>query len=301
MRETYVVHVTRKCNMKCLYCYEKEKHIDGENYSWKQIKEYILNLVKYRTSDFFHIEFLGGEPMLNWNNIKRAYELFESMNLKIWGYTITTNGTILSPEIIEYLKRNPKIRIAVSLDGKEWSNQLRIMGNNNNSYKTAMKNIKTLLENDISIFVHMVTHPYNIAYLEENIEHFYNEGIKDLGVGTIESTMKIDKEYCDLYVNELNKVSNKIIDGTLAGLNIDVLESLKPEEDVRSYIKNESGEVVGESYGRSGNDISHQDVYDVNRCNEKTEIGRMIHQIRKKVYLNHQRNKITFSGMENKE
>ena len=33
--ETYVIHVTKECNMNCLYCYEKDK---TSTYTWEEVK-----------------------------------------------------------------------------------------------------------------------------------------------------------------------------------------------------------------------------------------------------------------------
>ena len=290
--ETYVIHVTKKCNMKCLYCYEDDK---TSSYTWEQIKEFIDNLIKYRTSDVFSIEFLGGEPMLEWDFIQKAYEYIEieyNKVVNVTGYTITTNGTIFNDHIMRYLKDNKKISIAISLDGTKWANQLRILKeNNHNSYDVVVNNIKKLHENDLHVNVHIVTHPFNVAFLEESIEHLYSIGIKDIGIGTIESTMKIDEKYCESVVKKLNNISRKVVEGSLEGLSLDLFSWVKPLEDVRSYIRDKDGKVVGESYGRSGSDISKQDsIYNIDRCENKDDIAMMIYNMRREVYLNHKKN-----------
>ena len=287
--ERYVIHVTKECNMDCLYCYEKDK---TSVYTWEEIKEFIDTLIELRTSDEFGVEFLGGEPMLAWEYIVKAYEYLESMKeVEIPDYVITTNGTILEPEMLDYLFKNQKITYAVSLDGHEYANQLRVFKESRkNSYKSAISNIKKLTEKGAKVGVHMVTHPYNVAMIDKSIEILYREGVRSMNIGTVESTMQIDKAYCDRFIKELDLVSEKIAKGLYPNLSVAELTYVKPKSDVRSYIRDKSGKVVAESYGRSGEDITQKESkFDIQRCTEDTKTSEMIYNIRKTVFDNHQK------------
>lgn len=285
--ERYVIHVTKQCNMNCLYCYEKDK---TSTYTWEEIKAVIDDLIEYRTTDEFTIEFLGGEPMIAWDYIKDAYEYLEECNqVSIPEYAITSNGTIMNEEIADYISKNQKIRWAISLDGHLHGNQLRVFKDDNkNSYTKVMENIALFNRFNIHPSVHMVTHPYNVAFLKDSIDHLYAKGIRNIDPGIIESTMTIDQHFADRFISEIEKVSRLILEGKYPELRIGILEWLKPKNDIRSYIKDENGRVLAESYGRSGKDISHQDEkYDILRC-ENSEISELIYYIRETVYKNHQ-------------
>ena len=287
--ERYVIHVTKECNLNCLYCYEKDK---TSKYTWSEVKSFIDKLLKYRTSDEFGIEFLGGEPMLAWDLVRRSYEYLEKVkDVNVVDYAITTNGTIMTDKIADYISKNPKLMFAVSLDGHLHSNQLRVFKESNiNSYNKVMENIELLKNYGVESSVHITSHPFNIGFLSDGIFHLYNQGIRFVDVGTVESTMKIDKSYCDRFIQELNIVSQRIIDGTYENLSIGLFNWLKPFEDIRSYIKDpETGKIIAESYGRSGKDITHAGEYEVIRCDQKDEVSEMIYHIRKTVYDNHQK------------
>lgn len=287
--ERYVIHVTKACNLECLYCYEDDK---TSTYTWDEVREFINMLIRYRTSDEFGIEFLGGEPMLAWDLIKKSYEYLEAnTNVSVTDYAITTNGTILNEEINDYLVKNRKLRWAASLDGHRHANQLRLIkGTHKNSYSLVVENLRKLQENGIDPSVHMVTHPYNVAFISDSIDHLYKLGFRHIDLGTVEKTIPIDDEYCDRFIKELDLVSQKIIDGTYSGLSIGQFNWLKPYNDVRSYIKDPvTGKTIAESYGRSGNDITHKQDYTVVRCETKDDVGEMIYHIRKAVYDNHQK------------
>lgn len=282
--KTYIAN-----NIAVHNCYEQDK---TSTYTWEEVKELIDKILQYRTSDEFGIEFLGGEPMLRWDLIRKSYEYLEGIKeVDIIDYVITTNGTIMNEEIADYLSKNEKMRFAVSMDGHKWSNQLRVFKDSRkNTYDKVMENINFLKKYGVESSIHITSHPYNIGFLSESIDHLYKQGIKNIDVGTVESTIKIDKEYCDRFIKELDLVSQKIVDGTYPDLHIGLFEWLKPYEDVRSYIKDPvTGKTIAESYGRSGNDITHTDDYEVVRCDYKDDVSEMIYHIRKTVYDNHQR------------
>lgn len=286
--ERYVIHVTKECNCDCLYCYEKDK---TSKYTWEEIKELIDNIIKNRTSDQFGIEFLGGEPLLAWDYVKKSYEYLESFpNIYIEDYGITTNGTILTDEIIDYLSKNPKMHFAASMDGHAYANQLRVFKDSRkNTHDIVLKNLKILREAGVKTSIHIVSHLYNVAFLADSIDHLYKEGVRHIEIGTIESTMIIDEQYCNRFISELDKVSRKMVEGKYPGLSIGQFEYVKSYNDIRSYIRDpKTGKVIAESYGRSGEDITHTDTYNVQRCDTHDKISDMIYSIRKKVYDNHQ-------------
>lgn len=292
MKERYVIHVTKKCNCNCLYCYEKDKM---STYTWEEVKELIDGIVKYNKS--FGVEFLGGEPAMAFHLIQQSYEYLESMNdIFVSDYVITTNSTILTEEMLDFLKTNKKVYWSASLDGTKYMNQLRVFkepsnnGAPQNTYDVVVDNLKKLLYNiDIDrIHVHMTTHPYNVAFIDRGVGHLYSLGIRHIGIGTVESTIKIGREYAEDFISQLDIVSKKIINGTYQNLKIDLFEWIKPKEDKRSYLFNSEGKLIGESYGRVENDI-------VSNSNYKTVLGtsplqNMIYEIREYVHLRHKEN-----------
>lgn len=290
--ETYVIHVTKECNMNCLYCYEKDK---TSTYTWEEVKGFIDAILENRTSNTFGVEFLGGEPMLAWEHIKKSYEYLESFEeLSIDFYGITTNGTIMNEEIADYLSKNGKIYWAVSLDGHKYANQLRVFKDNDkNSYDAVMKNLELVKKSGVDNYgVHMVIHPYNVGYIYDSMSHLYlSKGINHLDPGIIESTMTIDENFARAYIKQMDKVSESVVNGELKGLNVSMLTNLKPKNDVRTYLRDENGKLIGETYGRSGSDVTDETKnkkYEIIKCSTKTETSILIDHIRETVYVNHQ-------------
>jgi len=283
MMERYVIHVTKECNCDCLYCYEKDK---TSVYTWPEIKKLLDDIVLYNKE--FSIEFLGGEPLLAFDLIKQSYYYLESLtDVLVHDYAITSNGTILTPEIIEFLQKNKKVSICFSMDGHSHANQLRVLKDSRkNTYHNVMENVKKMQENGLTPSIHMVSHLYNVSMIADSISHLYALGIRHVDVGTIENTMVIDAEYCDRFIKEMKIVSDKIHSGIYNSLNVGILQWLKPKDDVRTYLRDKDGKLLGESYGRATDDLTQNDnQYAVLKCD--SSLGDTIYNIRKTVYDYH--------------
>jgi sulfatase maturation enzyme AslB (radical SAM superfamily) len=284
MLERYVIYTTNNCNCNCHYCYLDDKE---SQFTWEDIKILLDNIVKYNKK--FTLEFLGGEPVLRWDLIVKIYEYLEYMpDVNVPEYGITTNGTILNDNIISYLKNNKKLHWAVSLDGHKTANQLRTFKDGKNTLDVVMNNIKKLQENNINFSIHMVTHPYNVAMISDSVDFFYQKGIRNIDVGIIEKTIKIDGNFCDKYLSEMIMISHRMKNYLYPDLRFGPFNYLKPKNDVRTYIKDETGKTIAESYGRSPGDITDDNIYHNTKCATKTEIGIMIQELRQKVYEMHQ-------------
>ncbi len=138
--------VTNTCNLKCKYCYAKEgtynKNIKFMSFS-TIIKTLDVFFNKYEYIDT--IMFFGGEPLLNYDIIKKscAY-LNENYKGRYGAINIMTNLYELSDDMINFIKKY-SINIATSLDGYEKDNDInRINKSNVGTYYTVNKNILRL-------------------------------------------------------------------------------------------------------------------------------------------------------------
>ncbi len=114
------IMTTYACNLNCVYCYEVNKHkspdVDIEKIKIALTKEFEA---KNSIIDSYEITFHGGEPFLSFDKIITISEWVWAnfAELRV-GVDISTNGTILTQEIKEWLTKNSsKVRVSVSIDG----------------------------------------------------------------------------------------------------------------------------------------------------------------------------------------
>ncbi|SFE91154.1 radical SAM/SPASM domain-containing protein [Peptostreptococcus sp. D1] len=236
----FTVVVTDDCNLRCSYCYEKNKkyYYMTEETAIK-IVEYVYNAIerrvrlypeeiKYRNTVVFH----GGEPLLNFKVIKCITEGLQKFDYK-FRYEMTTNGTIYSDEISSFIKNN-NIELSVSIDGtKYYHDKNRKFVNGNGSFDLVISNISKFIKRDINIRARITINPESIVELCNSInylsekginlfaisENFYNEDwyeddIRNLKL-EIEKIRKLDKEILTSFTdrNDVFKIKSDCFGG----------------------------------------------------------------------------------------
>ena len=120
-RRTCMLMVTHACNLNCTYCYEPYKK--NAYMSLDLAKEIILREAQFvKDSDQFdemEIDFMGGEPFMNFPLIKAIVEWLESGVIDVpWICFASTNGTLLTDEIKAWLREHKDfITLGASYDG----------------------------------------------------------------------------------------------------------------------------------------------------------------------------------------
>lgn len=118
------LQITQRCNLKCEYCvysgnYYNRAHAN-RTMPFEMAKKAIDYFISHsRDSSNFGISFYGGEPLLEFDLIKKcvAYADSRSEGRKVT-YNFTTNGTLLTEEKYDFLVEHD-FAILVSLDGPE--------------------------------------------------------------------------------------------------------------------------------------------------------------------------------------
>jgi len=154
---TMVLNVTNQCNLACTYCYEygEDKIVDTEHgrqskFMTEQTARESVDFLLRESGDSrtAHLTFFGGETLLNFPVLKAtiAYARRRAAEAgKTIDFSLTTNATLLRPDIIEFLAENA-IGVTVSIDGpKELQNKFRVFHNGAGSYDVVAPKIKELL------------------------------------------------------------------------------------------------------------------------------------------------------------
>lgn len=135
-----ILNVTEDCNLRCKYCsysghYKyKRKHTPKrmpKDIAYRAINWFLPNTGKSKNVT---IGFYGGEPFLNFEIIRDAvvYAQQKAKDKEV-GFNATTNATILTDEILDFIVRN-NIRLLVSLDGpKDIHDRYRVFRNGRGS------------------------------------------------------------------------------------------------------------------------------------------------------------------------
>lgn len=146
-----MIMVSQDCNMACSYCYGGSSgSYNHKGFMSKEMAEkcfrYLLSMGGGR--EFQKVVFFGGEPLLNMDVIRHIILTWEKIKHLYHGrevyFALTTNGLLLTPEIVEFF-RDYHVGVSVSLDGpKEIHDANRVLCDGQASFDKVMKGIELL-------------------------------------------------------------------------------------------------------------------------------------------------------------
>ncbi len=117
--------LTHTCNLNCVYCFEKFKSDRQMSFGTaRQIleKEYTDYQSSMAPDKRMNVDFMGGEPLINFDLIKQIYEWTISQHLPFEViFSVTTNGTLLDNEKrLWFAAHADHFRLVMSVDGSEF-------------------------------------------------------------------------------------------------------------------------------------------------------------------------------------
>jgi uncharacterized protein len=210
----------------------------------------------------FDVTFFGGEPLLMYPTMRGIVEAIEQKYPSVtFEYNITTNGTLLSDEIIEFLKRY-KFRLLVSFDGPDKISNNRPYGDGSSSTETVLNNIQKMHSESIPITIRAtiasnttqilsifqfleslkIPFAFSFAYNSVNREHHLSDY-------STEALQCIDKQLDDLAMYYYNLIYNdqtvycQTIKEWLANIHFKILSNIACAAGFSSYTFNADGSI----------------------------------------------------------
>ncbi|WP_299904368.1 quinohemoprotein amine dehydrogenase maturation protein [uncultured Paracoccus sp.] len=119
---TIILNVNTGCNLACTYCYKEDltTPAKGEKMDFATARAAIDLLLKQAASrDKVNVVFFGGEPLSNMPLIRQVVDYTEAQVAELGkavDFTLTTNATLLTEEIVDWLNAH-RFGLTVSMDG----------------------------------------------------------------------------------------------------------------------------------------------------------------------------------------
>ena len=169
---------TLKCNFNCPYCFEKTNAKMQERVDYYEVlKKYAAKYFKYYNS--VEISLFGGEPLVQ---AKEIFDFLETVSMlkekEKFDYTIsiTTNGSLLTEQIVRLLIKNNCRAIQITIDEyKEIHDKQRTYSNGRPSYDVIIANIKQLIK--------------VLIEKESNMKFILRLNLKDIGITDVRKTL----------------------------------------------------------------------------------------------------------------
>jgi uncharacterized protein len=205
--------VTHDCNLRCPYCYHHDKLNKAQNLSLEVLERSMLFILKHiGFKSRVAINFFGGEPLLACGFIREACDYFREFGQKhgiVFKFSIVTNGTLISDEIIDLLLQN-KIRTTVSFDGfRQLQDSLRpFQGSHQSSYdivKTNLHEFSKLMSIGVRATLPIQEEYLDLIKLHKVIE---DTGVLRLSVAPVTDKRKYSSESITAIKKRLTDFSN---------------------------------------------------------------------------------------------
>lgn len=146
------LHIAHTCNLNCEYCFASQGKYHGERalMTFEVGKRALDFLIENSgTRHNLEVDFFGGEPLMAFETIKQlvAYAREqEKIHNKNFRFTLTTNGMLITDEVIEFANKEMS-NVVLSLDGRKHihdSTRKTITGQG--SYDIILPKFKKLVE-----------------------------------------------------------------------------------------------------------------------------------------------------------
>lgn len=184
------LNIIHGCNLRCKYCFADEGEYHGHKGvmtldTAKKAIDYVIKRSGPRKN--IEIDLFGGEPTMIMDTIKDIIKYARDNEAK-WKknirFTMTTNATLLTDEMMEYMDKEMG-NIILSLDGrKEVNDNVRIKVDGSGSYDDILPNIKKMIAKRTkgkTFYVRGTFTRQNTDFYQDVIS-MLNEGFREISI-----------------------------------------------------------------------------------------------------------------------
>ena len=147
---------TLACNFACPYCYENS--VPGV--MSQEVQDAVVALVERRATrgDEIQVTWYGGEPLIALTVVEalsaRMVEVCDTANVAYSAYMVS-NGYLVTPNVIEVLKRCRVSAMQITIDGPRaiHDSRRKLKADGSGSFDTIVENVKLLLDCGIRCLV----------------------------------------------------------------------------------------------------------------------------------------------------
>jgi len=231
-RETHTkalcLNIAHDCNIRCGYCFAST----GDYHGGRKLMPFSVAskaidflLATSGTRKRLEVDFFGGEPLMNFEVVKQtvlyAREREKEYGKRV-GFTVTTNGTLLSKEIEEFINENMD-NIVLSIDGrKQVNDRMRKFTDGRGTYDSIMPKLKSFVESrgDKSYYIRGTFTANNLDF-SSDVLHLADMGFKEISIEPVvaekEKGYALREEHLPSIYKEYDKLAGKYIEYNKSG------------------------------------------------------------------------------------
>lgn len=186
----HIAVLTTRCNIACSYCQTRtEAPKDMDMTVAAQVLKFCFDM----SNPNVHLEFQGGEPLLNWDMLTFLVEhihKFNTINKNI-SISLVTNGTLLDQDKIDFLVDHG-VNICISLDGPaNVHDRNRVFSGGGETYDKVAEAIQrlkqTYQDRGINKLIHLLPtlNRDSLPFAKEIIDEYVKWGVDQVSIRPI--------------------------------------------------------------------------------------------------------------------
>ena len=184
------LHAAHDCNLRCRYCFAGAGEYHSRNRCMLSVEtgkaalDWLVKMSGKRIN--LEVDFFGGEPLMNFKAVREivAYgRELEKLHNKRFKFTTTTNGLLLTDEIIDFLNREMD-NVVLSIDGRpEVHDRMRPTPKGSGSYAHILPNALRLAKsrNQQRYYIRGTFTAHNLDFASD-VLHLADAGFEQLSV-----------------------------------------------------------------------------------------------------------------------
>ena len=241
-----IFEASQGCGMACRYCIyndniyrftRKPGPLNIDFHTAQKAIDLLYTYIGHREKKELSVGFYGGEPLINFKEIKRIVEYSKS-KFKDWNliFTITTNATMLDEENMQFLIEN-RFKTLISLDGpRENHDAKRVYADGSGTFDDVVKNLERLKELNPAYYKEYIH--FSIVYskdlsLRSLFDFFNTNGLVNQNHSNLGYITEANSSYYDHYKYDVRTLRKE-----RKGIFADILKKAKAKIELSSIETN---------------------------------------------------------------
>lgn len=168
------LHLTERCNLACTYCYVRQSPATMSTITARAVVDAVFRAASTHGYRQVKLKYAGGEPTLVWPLVTQTHAYAETLAAQqgiTLRATVLSNGTMLTPEVVEWLLAH-RVRLMVSLDGVgEVHDTQRHTRTGQGSFAAIARSLDLALAYGVKPHISVTVTATNVSHLAPLIEY----------------------------------------------------------------------------------------------------------------------------------
>lgn len=222
------LNIAHDCNLRCKYCFASTGDFGtGRKLMTFETGKHAIDFLLEKSGNRPNLEldFFGGEPLMNFDTVKKIVEYARSREAeygKKFRFTITTNGLLLDDDKIDFINREMS-NVVLSIDGRKKINDyFRVRVDGTGCYDSILPKFKKLVDQrgEKEYYVRGTFTNHNLDF-SEDVFSLYEAGFDQISVEPVvtdatEEYALTEKDIPAVFA-EYEKLAQKILDAEKQG------------------------------------------------------------------------------------